>query len=198
LVTVALVRIVAGTVGGRRLQAPAGKSTRPTSDRVREAMFSMIASRVDLDHITVVDLFAGSGALGIEALSRGAGRVTFVDSDRRAVAAIRANLEELGFAGERAAVVTADALEWVRRGPPPADLVLADPPYSYGSWPSLLAALQGLAPLAVLETGGDLLLTPGWSSVRRRRYGASVVTIAEPAGWPDVAEHPPKQPKGEK
>jgi len=153
---------------------------------------------MDLEEAEVVDLFAGSGALGIEALSRGAGRVTFVDHDRRAVATIEANLEHLGFAGERATVVAADALRWVRSRPPPADLALADPPYGYPSWPPLLAALEGWAALAVLETGGDLLVPSGWSSVRRRRHGASVVTIAQPAGWPHVAEHPPQQPKGQK
>jgi 16S rRNA (guanine966-N2)-methyltransferase len=86
------VRVVAGAARGRPLRAPAGRGTRPTSDRVREAMFSMLASMDALEGAVVVDLFAGSGALGIEALSRGAGRAVFVDDDRSALDAVQANL----------------------------------------------------------------------------------------------------------
>ena len=119
------MRVVAGAYKGRRLQAPAGLDVRPTSDRVREALFSILGN---LDGLRVLDLFAGSGALGIEALSRGAASATLVESDRRAVEAIRANLAPLGEA--HADVVPADALAWLggRRGP--YDLVFVDPPYS--------------------------------------------------------------------
>jgi 16S rRNA (guanine966-N2)-methyltransferase len=119
------MRVVAGVYKGRRLTAPAGLDVRPTSDRVREALFSILG---DLTGLRVLDLFAGSGALGIEALSRGAESATLVDNDRRAVDAIRANLAPLGDAN--AEVVRADALAWLggRRGP--YDLVLLDPPYS--------------------------------------------------------------------
>src|SRR4051794_3909992 len=100
------MRVVAGTVKGRRLEAPKGEQTRPTSDYVREAIFNTLGSLLGIDAVedaTVVDLFAGSGAFGIEALSRGAAHATFVDGDRRAVAATRANLAATGF--ERQATV---------------------------------------------------------------------------------------------
>jgi 16S rRNA (guanine966-N2)-methyltransferase len=119
------VRVVAGKHGGRRLRAPSGRGTRPTSDRVREALFSILGPVEGLD---VLDLFAGSGALGIEALSRGAARVTFVERDHRAADMIRANLEGLGEDGD---VVVRDALGWLRAARPGTayDLVLVDPPY---------------------------------------------------------------------
>ena len=118
------MRVVAGTHRGRPLKAPPGRGTRPTADRVREALFSILGP-VDAKH--VLDLFAGSGALGIEALSRGAGSATFVERDRRAAAIIRANLDAIR---EDAEVVVADALRWLPRQSEAAfDLVLIDPPY---------------------------------------------------------------------
>ncbi|MFN2506284.1 MAG: RsmD family RNA methyltransferase, partial [Acidimicrobiales bacterium] len=94
-----MMRVVAGLAGGRRLQAPEGRSIRPTSERVREAVFASLGSLGAVQGARVLDLFAGSGALGIEALSRGARSATFVDSDLRAVAAIRANLAAVGLVG---------------------------------------------------------------------------------------------------
>ena len=119
------MRIVAGKLGGRRLRAPAGRDTRPTADRVREALFSMLG---DVSGLTVLDLFAGSGALGIEALSRGAARADFVDSGRRSTEAVRRNLEELGVEG---GVHLTGALGWLARaeGVRSYDLVFCDPPY---------------------------------------------------------------------
>jgi 16S rRNA (guanine966-N2)-methyltransferase len=119
------MRVVAGAFGGRRLQAPGGRSTRPTSDRVREALFSILGEAVQ--EARVLDLFAGSGALGIEALSRGAGEAVFVDSDARAVAAVRANLATVG---AEAAVHRRDAFAWLASVEGTFDLVFADPPYS--------------------------------------------------------------------
>jgi 16S rRNA (guanine966-N2)-methyltransferase len=118
------LRVIAGRYGGRRLRAPAGRGTRPTPDRVREALFSILGP---LDGLRVLDLFAGSGALGIEALSRGAVEATFVDSDERAVAAVRANLEALG---ADAAVHRRDALTFLAGAQGSYDLVFLDPPYS--------------------------------------------------------------------
>jgi 16S rRNA (guanine966-N2)-methyltransferase len=120
------MRIVAGQYRGRRLKTPAGLDTRPTSDRVREALFSILGDRVD--GARVLDLFAGSGALAIEALSRGAARVVLVESDPRAVAAIRANLDAIGEGGAR--VEPVDALAWLGRARGEYDLVFLDPPYS--------------------------------------------------------------------
>jgi 16S rRNA (guanine966-N2)-methyltransferase len=121
------MRIVGGAWGGRRLQAPPGDATRPTSDRVREALFSILGERV-ID-ARVLDLFAGSGALGLEALSRGAAEATFVDSAAAPVRALRANLESLG---GRAEVRRQDALRFLgsaRSGARDYDLVFLDPPY---------------------------------------------------------------------
>ena len=118
------MRVVAGRLGGRRLEAPRGRSVRPTADRVREAVFSMLGP---LDGLTVLDLFAGSGALGIEALSRGAAAATFVESDARAAALVRRNLAALGL---EAPVHRRDAIAFLRGGPGPYDLVFVDPPYS--------------------------------------------------------------------
>jgi 16S rRNA (guanine966-N2)-methyltransferase len=119
------VRVIAGHYRGRRLAAPRGTDVRPTSDRVREALFSILGS---LEGQRVLDLFAGSGALAIEALSRGAASAVLVENDRDALAAIRANLAPLGDAA--ADVVRADALTWLRQGRGPYDLVFLDPPYS--------------------------------------------------------------------
>ena len=118
------MRVVAGRHKGRRLRAPAGEGTRPTADRVREALFSILGS---VDGLRVLDLYAGSGALGIEALSRGAGSATFVESARPALAAIRANLDATG---DDAEVAAADAIGWLRSaGEREFDLVFCDPPY---------------------------------------------------------------------
>jgi 16S rRNA (guanine966-N2)-methyltransferase len=122
------MRIVAGTLGGRRLKAPPGRATRPTSDRVREALFSILG---DLTDVRVLDLYAGSGALGIEALSRGAATAVFVDSDAKSVATIKANLDSLGV---DAAVRKRDALAYLDNASDgPFDLVFLDPPYSSAS-----------------------------------------------------------------
>lgn len=122
------MRVVAGIHKGRRLHAPPGRDTRPTSDRVREALFQLLGP---LDGARVLDLFAGSGALAIEALSRGAASAVLVESDPRAVAAIRRNLEPLGADAE---VRRSDALEFLGAyDGAPFGLVLLDPPYSSGS-----------------------------------------------------------------
>ena len=136
------MRVVAGRHKGRRLRTPAGADTRPTADRVREAVFSVIGP---VDGMRVLDLYAGSGALGIEALSRGAAAATFVESARPALAAIRANLAATG---EDAEVVSTDALKWLRAagdGESAFDLVFCDPPYD--------AAARIAQPLAELLPG---------------------------------------------
>jgi 16S rRNA (guanine966-N2)-methyltransferase len=125
------MRIIAGEWRGRKLVAPEGMATRPTGDRVREALFSMLASRLgSFEGLRVADLYAGSGALGLEALSRGAACACFVDRDPRAVAAVRANIESLR-ASDRSQLLsrTADSLPALE----PFDLILADPPYLRGS-----------------------------------------------------------------
>jgi 16S rRNA (guanine966-N2)-methyltransferase len=138
------MRIVAGVYGGRRIQAPPGKATRPTSDRVREALFSILG---DVKGLRVLDLFAGSGALGIEALSRGAAEAVFVDNDPRAVAAIERNVTELGASGS---VHRRDAFAWLKAADTTFDLVFADPPYSSARQTG--ARLDELLPPLLTET----------------------------------------------
>jgi len=121
------MRIVAGEFRGRRLAAPRGARTRPTADRVREALFSMLG---DVSGARVLDLYAGSGALGIEAISRGAGSAVFVERDPRAVAAIERNLESLGLEQE---VLRQDAVRFLARAEGTFDLVFVDPPYDSAS-----------------------------------------------------------------
>ena len=121
------MRVVAGEFKGRRLAAPRGAGTRPTADRVREALFSMLG---DVGGARVLDLYAGSGALGIEALSRGAASAVFVERDPQAVAAIERNLAAVGV---EAVVVKQDALRWLGRADGPFELVFCDPPYDSAS-----------------------------------------------------------------
>ena len=133
------MRIVGGRFGGRRLAAPPGRSTRPTADRVRQALFSILGP---LDGVRVLDLYAGTGALGLEALSRGAGAVTFVERDPKAVRGITANLAALG---AEAGVVRRDALAFLRDvAGGPFELVLCDPPYSLA--PRVARPLSELLP----------------------------------------------------
>ena len=121
------MRVVAGQFKGRTLRAPRGSATRPTADKVREALFSMLG---DVSGARVLDLYAGSGALGIEALSRGAEAAVFVERDPRAVAAVRRNLDAVAVEAE---VVQDDALAYLRRASGPYDLVFVDPPYDFAS-----------------------------------------------------------------
>ena len=183
------MRIVGGNLGGRVLRAPGGASTRPTSEKVREAVFNILGAVVDA---RVLDLFAGSGALGLEALSRGAAHATFVDSARAAVAAIRGNLRALGIA-DRATVIAGDAVAAARQVPPaPWQLVFVDPPYRSDLAVRAVAALPEahLAPGAMIviehdrhneppDPLGSLLRTD------QRRYGDTLISFyVPPRGGP--------------
>jgi 16S rRNA (guanine966-N2)-methyltransferase len=173
------VRIVAGEAGGRRLAVPAGDRTRPTSDRAREALFGTLSGLVDLDGARVLDLYAGSGAVGLEAVSRGAGHALLVDSDARAAAVARDNARALGLADR--VTVRRDRVERALAGPPePHELVFADPPYALAD-DELAAVLRRLTegwlgPGAVLAveraTRGS---GPRWpdrvEALKQRRYG---------------------------
>ncbi|GAC1532412.1 MAG: hypothetical protein NVS3B12_10100 [Acidimicrobiales bacterium] len=170
------MRVVAGTLGGRRLVAPGGDATRPTSELIRGAIFNSLASRDLIDGASVADLFAGSGALGIEALSRGAASAVLVESDRMSSRTAAANIASLGLDGV-AAVVVADAVAWVEaRRSGPLDLVLIDPPYRFDEWDRLLAGLVTFpARFAVCESdrpiGGA-----GWDVLGVKRHGGTVVS----------------------
>jgi 16S rRNA (guanine966-N2)-methyltransferase len=176
------VRVVAGRLGGRRLRAPRGRDTRPTSDRVREALFAMLGP---LEGLRVLDLFAGSGALAIEALSRGAASATLVERDARAVEVIRANLAALELSSEQARVVHRPARVAMRdasaRGDA-YDLVLLDPPYrdAPALGRELSQALPAvLAPDArvVAESDRRAPLELGLPVVVERRYGDTLIRI---------------------
>jgi 16S rRNA (guanine966-N2)-methyltransferase len=170
------VRIVAGAWGGRRIAAPPGTGTRPTTDRVREAWMSAVAP--DLPGARVLDLFAGSGALGLEALSRGADHATFVEQSAAALRVLRRNVETLG-AGPRSQVVRADALRFVETLAGGAfDLALADPPYGAGLAAGLVDRFVRVpfAALLCLEHGpADRL--PDVPGAVTRRYGDTRLTF---------------------
>jgi len=187
------MRVVAGVAGGRRLRAPEGRQVRPTSERVREALFNSLGSLDAVAGASVLDLFAGTGALGIEALSRGAESATFVDADPKAVRSVKDNLGTTGLDG-RARVVQSDVFRFLtgappeRVDPPLFDIAFADPPYAFDDWSRLLAVLP--ARLAALEARAHVDLGPGWHPLRSRRYGDTVVTLARrlPAAAGDGSE----------
>ncbi len=186
------MRIIGGEWRGRRLEEPRGRDvTRPTTDRVREACASMAESALEggIDGSRVLDAFGGSGALGIEMLSRGARSLTVFDSDRGASALIKRNLKTLGFAPARARVIGGDVIASAARGRVPGgpfDLVLLDPPYAFGSEPveQLIADLAAhglLAQDAVVifehaagEAGAH---AEGFETLREKRYGITAVDV---------------------
>ncbi|MHB1138536.1 MAG: 16S rRNA (guanine(966)-N(2))-methyltransferase RsmD [Microthrixaceae bacterium] len=172
------MRVVAGTARGRRLVTPAGVEVRPTSDRVREAVFNSLGSLDVLHDAAVLDLFAGSGALGVEALSRGADHVEFVDSSAASLRAVRTNLATCGLL-DSATVVRADALVHLRRLVAHGrsfDVALLDPPYVFDDWGELLATVP--AEVLVVESDRAVDVEPHATVLRERRYGGTVVTIA--------------------
>lgn len=176
------MRVIGGTAKRRQLRAPDIDGLRPTSDRVREAIFDILSSRGAIEGAAVLDAYAGSGALGIEALSRGAASVCFVESDPRAVAAIKANLASTGFGSAPAVrVVRADVLDLLASEPGVGyDLALVDPPYAFSDWSSLLRLLK--ADVAVLETATAVKAAENFGSCRRYRYGGTLVTLVEAHG----------------
>lgn len=178
------MRITGGEARGRRLKTPRAPGVRPTSDRVREAIFSKLAPWVP--QARVVDLFAGSGALGLEALSRGAAAVTFVEQDPRTAAVVAANVRDLGY-GDRARILREDVFRAIPNtiGQTDVDLVFADPPYDRG------LAVRVVSEVARrLKAGGWLILEhssrevapdavpgiPGFRRVDHRRYGETTVS----------------------
>jgi 16S rRNA (guanine966-N2)-methyltransferase len=173
------VRVIGGRSRGRRLAAKLPSTVRPTSDRVRESIFDILGSRGGVDGLRVVDLFCGSGALGVEALSRGAAAATFVDQDAGALEAVRANLAAVGLEAEPATMVRATLPGWLA-GAASFDLALCDPPYSFDAWPELLGLLR--ADTAVLESAEPIGLPEGWMVARERRYGGTLVTVAQRTG----------------
>jgi 16S rRNA (guanine966-N2)-methyltransferase len=172
------VRIIAGSRKGHRFAAPRGQATRPTSDFVRESAFNLIGP---VDGASVLDLFAGSGALGLEALSRGAARAVFVESDRDACRAINANLDKLRLEGT---VLCQDALRALASEPGAFDLVLCDPPYGYGDGERLAPLLRRvLAPEGLVVYQSAARDEPAIDGLRirtSRKYGSARLTLFEP------------------
>jgi 16S rRNA (guanine966-N2)-methyltransferase len=182
-----MTRVIGGVAGGRRIAVPP-RGTRPTTDRVRESLFNIVTARLDLTGRAVLDLYAGSGALGLEALSRGAASATFVESDRRAATVLERNIATLGLPGATlrrglvAAVIAAGA-------PAPVDLVLADPPYDVdvSEIEALLTALVGHGwvsggSVLVVEraaSGPTLDWPPSWQPWQQRVYGDTRLELAE-------------------
>jgi 16S rRNA (guanine966-N2)-methyltransferase len=184
------MRIIAGKWRGRTLVAPKGEMTRPTGDRTREALFSILTSRLgSFEGLAVADIFAGTGALGLEALSRGAARCTFVDQDREAVKALKANIEKLGADAD----VIPSAISGLGPARQPCDLLMFDPPYGSGGAGALIERLTRLgwaAPgaWATVETRSDEQVTAkGWIVEAEKSYGLPKLTVLRrsPEAQPD-------------
>jgi len=190
------MRVVAGELKGRKLVAPPGDATRPTTDKVREAMFNALRSLDVVLDAQVLDLFAGTGALGIEALSRGAADVTFVENRRAALRALHANIDALDL-GRRCRVEEADASNPTvlsrlsqqlggpsdknadKKGDEEGMLVFVDPPYDFERWDGVFETLASLDPLPFVdaESGRELHPSSPWSMIRSRRYGRTWVAF---------------------
>ena len=177
------MRVIAGQFRGRSLAAPEGRSTRPTADRTRETLFSMLVSRIGaLGELWVADLYAGSGALGIEALSRGAAKAVFVENDRAALSAIRANLDTLGLA-HLADVRGLSAASLPAPSPRPFDVIFADPPYAPGSGSAVVAEVARAGWLApggwmAVETDAKEATDPGPFALEvDRKVGRARITL---------------------
>lgn len=200
------LRVVGGRAGGRRLTAPPGQSTRPTADRTRESLFSSLTSLLGgLDGLAVLDLFAGSGALGLECLSRGAASVVLVESEARAQSVLRANVAAVGLPGARVAPLRVE--RFCASDPPPEapfDVVLADPPYAFEDRYleralERLVAGGSLAPDAVVVVerrarAPGPAWPPGLVALRDKRYGEAHLWFAERVGdgdGPPAATLPP-------
>ncbi|MEV0293016.1 16S rRNA (guanine(966)-N(2))-methyltransferase RsmD [Nocardia sp. NPDC050710] len=182
-----MTRIVAGTAGGRRLRVPPA-GTRPTSDRVREALFSALDARMDFDGARVLDLYAGSGALGLEALSRGAARALLIESDRKAAAIVRGNIADLGLPGAELRVGAVSAV-LEQAGAGEFDLVFSDPPYDVETG-AVTADLRALAERGWLTPDAVVVVErsirspeidwpAGYIPAKARKYGETRIELAE-------------------
>jgi 16S rRNA (guanine966-N2)-methyltransferase len=167
--------VIGGAARGRPLRAKLPPTVRPTTDYAREAIFSMLESRGGLVDLVVADLYCGSGAMGIEALSRGAAAAYFVDADPACLAAARENLEPLHLEG-RAVFLRATLPSW--QPPADLDLVFADPPYGPLDLAALLEGVR--ASRVVVENDRAMDAPAGWTVTKSKRYGTTLVTMLEP------------------
>jgi 16S rRNA (guanine966-N2)-methyltransferase len=179
------VRVVAGDLRGRRIEAPVSDATRPTTDKVREAVFNALGSLGVVEGARIVDLFAGTGAMGIEALSRGADHCVFVEKDRAALQVLRTNIKNLNLES-RTSVISGDAV-LVAGQQRDVDVLIADPPYGYNEWSTLLENVE--AGLVVLESDRPVGDIDGWDTIREKKYGRTFVAFLERAdGSGDTVE----------
>ena len=185
------MKIIAGEFGGHGLKSPSGHETRPSTARVRESLFSLVDARIYLEGAEVLDLFAGTGALGLEAISRGAALVTFVEQKREVLAFARENAKKLGVEG-KCIFIQGDAVEYLRSyGGPELDLIMADPPYE-------LEAMQEMPDLAIPHLHTDGVFTLEHSShdwfdehphlMTSRSYGRTIVSLFRPPLPPENDE----------
>jgi 16S rRNA (guanine966-N2)-methyltransferase len=182
------MRVITGTLGGRTLRHPADRSFRPTTDRVKESIFNILAHRFALDGARVPDLFAGSGALGIEALSRGAEHAVFVESSRDSLLVLRANIAALGIEAQ-CSIVEGRAEDFARRSGEHCDVILADPPYAFDGREDLIETVMSadlLSPAGVLvfEHAADVVIQSrsSWSVTDRREFGTTAVSFIRHSG----------------
>lgn len=179
------MRVISGTLRGLKLKSPEGLGTRPTLDRVKEALFSMLFSRTA--DACVLDLFAGSGALGIEALSRGAAHCTFVDKNKEALDIVRQNVEK-GWLSDRSSIILSDSIEYLNTAGSGFDIIFLDPPYEAGLYGELLCTIRRKNLLngggvAVLECGRDFVPDcTGFSVLKNKTYGKAQLFVLEADG----------------
>lgn len=171
------MRVVAGDLRGRRIESPSGEATRPTTDKVREAVFNALGSLDVVDGARVVDAFAGTGAMGIEALSRGAAHCTFIEKDRDALQVLKRNIASLGVA-DRSSVISTDVMSALSQHGD-CDLFIADPPYGFSDWAMLLQRVS--ASVVVLESDREIAEVDGWDTVRAKKYGRTHVSFLQPS-----------------
>lgn len=175
------MRVVAGDLRGRRIEAPISDATRPTTDKVRQAVFNALGSLDVVDGARVLDLFAGTGAMGIEALSRGATHCVFVERDRDALVILKKNIAALGLS-DCSTVLALDATTAASRQFD-IDLIIADPPYGFDQWHDLLVDAD--AACVVLESDRAVGEIEGWETIREKKYGRTYVAFLQPADAPD-------------
>jgi 16S rRNA (guanine966-N2)-methyltransferase len=175
------MRVVAGDLRGRRIEAPISEATRPTTDKVRQAVFNALGSLDLVEGARVLDLFAGTGAMGIEALSRGAAHCVFVERDRDALIVLKKNIATLGLT-DRATVLAVDATSAASRQLE-IDLLIADPPYGFDQWRDLI--IDSDAAFVVLESDRAIAEIEGWETLRAKKYGRTHVSFLQPVVAPD-------------
>ena len=198
-VQVEMIRIIGGQFRGKKLQVPSGSQVRPSGDRVREALFSMLEHRIEWPELTVLDLFSGSGALGIEALSRGAKQAYFVESSRSHLIILKENLKACGIKADAAKVIWGHAVEWIRGFPDPGEscLIFIDPPFQEGLYEpvlSILASHRSVHVRSVLAVESpksmEFQWPPEYTEIKRRVYGNVALQLLEKIGT--GRKHPEK------